>query len=598
MNFAFANLEVGKYAFLALIPLIILYLIRPKPRDVVIPSLMFIMKLTGKSKAAAFLRKIVSDPLFLVQLLLILIIACAAIEPIAKYVFDASVENTVIVLDSSASMQANSRFSHAIREAMAKLDGHISIVLAKNQPDIVLEDGSGREASRLLNILKPTSSTSNVGDAILVGEELLGDRKGKIVVISDFIDTNGADLNELKKYIENKGKIMEYIDVADKAENVGIVDLKYGREQSTVYIRNFNDKKVTVPVFFGKEQRQITLLPNSIETAQFTTAGGLNEVRLDYKDDFAVDNRIYMNLPKNEKLKVLLITNKDRSFLRDLLLASDDVSLEVSTPPFIPSINHDIVIVHEVGREQFIVAIANRLASFVDSGGKLVITSQEDSNLIDYRGILPVSLQEKTNGTYPVVKLAGELTSDITFDKITGYFKASKKPNAVDILADGGGSSLITIEQKGAAKVVYYGIIEKESDFKLSPSYPVFWHRLLSYISGVSSFTDSNKKTTDTLVLDTKKTVKTPSGDVVTDKLLLSDAGFYQINSNIIAVNLLNQNESQVNRAASIAPSLAESISKDKYKQIREMELVLYLLIAGICLAFLEIFYVKRRGDM
>jgi len=598
MNFSFANLGVGKYAFLALIPLIIFYLIRPKPREVVIPSLMFIMKLTGKSKAAALFRKIVSDPLFLVQLLVILVIAFAAIEPIAKYPYDASAENTVLVIDASASMQANSRFSHAISEAKAKLDGKISIIAIKNQPDVVLEDGSRGEALRALGSLKATATTSNIGDAIQAGDDLLGDRKGKIVVISDFIDTNGADLNELRRFIESKGKIIEFIDVADKAANVGIVNVEYGAEQSTLYVKNYNDEKITVPIKFGSEDKSIDILPNSVELIPFTTAGGLNEISLNYRDDFSLDNRIYLNLPKQQKIRVLYITNKERTFLKDFLLASDNVQLDVSNPPLIPNTNYDVIIVHEVLPEKFIIAIANKLANYVDNGGKLVIAGQKDENLLDFRGLLPVNLAEWANGTYPMVKFSGDITSDVAFDKVNGYFKASKQPGVIDVVDAEDGSPLIALLQKGVSKVVYYGIIESESDFRLSTSYPVFWHKLLNYLSGISGYDDMNKKTGSYLVFDSKKTIKTPAGEVLTDRLALNDVGFYQVSGSTIAVNLLNQNESQVQRPGNLNFAAVDAAIKDKYKQLKESELVLYLLMAAIALVFLEVLYVKMRGDL
>ena len=56
-------------ALLSVIPLIILYMLRPKPAVLLIPSLMFVLKLERERKRVyASLTKIVQDPLFLIQL--------------------------------------------------------------------------------------------------------------------------------------------------------------------------------------------------------------------------------------------------------------------------------------------------------------------------------------------------------------------------------------------------------------------------------------------------------------------------------------------------------------------------------------------------
>jgi len=53
-------------ALLSVIPLIVIYMLRPKPKVLSIPSLMFVLKLERERKRVyASLTKIVQDPLFL-----------------------------------------------------------------------------------------------------------------------------------------------------------------------------------------------------------------------------------------------------------------------------------------------------------------------------------------------------------------------------------------------------------------------------------------------------------------------------------------------------------------------------------------------------
>ena len=60
--------EKGLYALAALVPLIIIYLIKPKPKKREIPALMFLLKERTKSTFRSFFRNIMRDWLLLLQI--------------------------------------------------------------------------------------------------------------------------------------------------------------------------------------------------------------------------------------------------------------------------------------------------------------------------------------------------------------------------------------------------------------------------------------------------------------------------------------------------------------------------------------------------
>ena len=91
----------GLWALLALVPLIILYLIRPKPKTMAIPSLMFFLKASGSRKMTSFLKQITHDWLFLIQLLLLLGLALTFANPFHTFEHDVTAANTVLVLEYS-----------------------------------------------------------------------------------------------------------------------------------------------------------------------------------------------------------------------------------------------------------------------------------------------------------------------------------------------------------------------------------------------------------------------------------------------------------------------------------------------------------------
>ena len=68
--------EAGLYALLSIIPLIIIYLLRPRAKKIKIPSVMFLLDIEKKKRLNIF-RKFLKDPLFLIQLLALIIISLA-----------------------------------------------------------------------------------------------------------------------------------------------------------------------------------------------------------------------------------------------------------------------------------------------------------------------------------------------------------------------------------------------------------------------------------------------------------------------------------------------------------------------------------------
>src|SRR3972149_11564374 len=150
MPVSFGPISVGNpsglWALLALVPLIILYLIRPKPKVMPSPSLMFFLKSSGTRKLTSFLKQITHDWLFLIQLLLLLGLALTFSEPFTTYDHDVTSSNTVIVLDVSASMQAKegsrTRFDLGVAQAKKVLGAKNSIILAKDAPFIAVQDAS------------------------------------------------------------------------------------------------------------------------------------------------------------------------------------------------------------------------------------------------------------------------------------------------------------------------------------------------------------------------------------------------------------------------------------------------------------------------
>ncbi|MBI2652353.1 BatA domain-containing protein, partial [Candidatus Woesearchaeota archaeon] len=313
---------IGLLALITVAMFIILYLRRPKPQEKVIPSLMFIMQDNKRSRQYSFFQKLLANLLFLLQLFSILGLSLVAAAPFVKLKYDVTLENTVIILDVSASMQAKekgiSRFDKALDEAKKVVSGRNSIIMTENIPLIVLENENTEIAMDVLSKIRPRATTTNLGDALLLAKDILGDKPGRIIVFSDFLSTEGPDIEVVKTTLLSEDKIVDFVDVSNKASNVGITKLEVAKYNTKVYVKNFNNeaKQVTIKIVKDNKvitQTKVSIAPNSIENFIFDTPAGISKVEIEPKDDLDVDDAAYVATPPKIKNAVLLITNEKSS---------------------------------------------------------------------------------------------------------------------------------------------------------------------------------------------------------------------------------------------------------------------------------------------
>ena len=600
----------GLYALLALIPFIILYLRRPKPLERVIPSLMFLMKEEKTTRQYSFLRKLLQNLLFILQLAALIGLCFAVAIPYINVPSSIMAEKTVVVIDGSASMQTKdglaTRFDNAIEKAKKELGGKNGIVLAENNPLILLEDGGKGEAENILSKLKPKATTTNIGDAMLLARSLLKG-KGKIVVASDFIATEGPDVITIKETLVAGGNKVKFIDVGNKAKNTGIVGLEINKGETKAFIKNFNKEKENINVKLKKEnqvldEKIIEVLPDSVESLVFTTPTALSRIEINVKDDLDIDNSAFISAPDKMKTDVLLITNqKKNSYVKSALEASKSFNLEIREPPATnaESINHQVVVVDKITKDKLLPHEFDYLAAYVKRGGNLIIAAQEDLNSMDTSDLLPVKLGEKGEKAKICIDMFIQFTK--MFEKgncftDSKYFKA-KTDNSSVTIASAGENPIFSIKNYGSGKVFYYGIFDDTSDFKTSINYPLFWNSLLEFLVQTEDIRDYNYKTGEITAIEEQK-VKMPSGSYLTaSRLLLDEAGVYETANKKIAVNLLSEKESDITtrEQESITEGEAESeMLKDKTKIALEVP----LLIFAALILFFEIIYIKVRGDL
>ena len=490
---------------------------------------------------------------------------------------------------------SGTRFDLAIAQAKKVLGSKNTIILAKETPFIAVQDASPDDALKYLASAEPTESLSKIGEAVILAGETLGS-EGRVVVLSDFISTGGQDPDIAKTVLENKGLVVDFINVGDSsASNVGIINLEVGNSQTTVHVKNFDDTRRSVGLTVGSSKTTLNIAPVSVETFTFQTPGGVTKISIDSHDDFAADNVAYLSAPSGGKARVLLITNNASSFMKNALLASGEIDLTIAQPPVIADGNFEVVVVDLVDANAVLPGTFGDVLEMVENGASAVVAIQDNSLDIDYEGLLPVKLGSKVDGGFIQIDQLNKFTKNIEFGASEQIFKAEPVGSQTTI-ASINGVPVITLKPVGAGKVLYFGVPES-SEFRYSPHYPIFWTELIKFLTERQDVRNLNFKTGETLLLDNEQVVKTPKKTVKRSAIIMDDVGAYELKDYIVAANLLSDLESSVNMKRDVGTKSSD-YKLQPVKETREFAWTIWLLVIAITFLFFEVFFVKFRGDL
>ncbi len=601
------------YTLLSAIPLILLYLIRPKPQEHKIPSLMFFMRQQGVDKERNFFKRFSKDWLFWLQLFTLIALSAAAAKPFVNVQEGQLSENVVIVLDSSASMQADDRFEDAKEKAMDELGDTNTIILARNQPAVVKEQVGKSEAQRYLQGLEPGATSTAIYDATRAALEYASENTN-VVILSDFIETEVEnDVNSAVRALRSKGAIVKLEPYTSELGNIGITDVVVKEQKTTVKVRNYYTETKEVPISVNNVEETLSIAPGSTEVFTFSTPSGVNTVDIETDDEFSVDDTAYVSTPQTTELDVLFITNNQQVKQSNLWIAfkaidktsSYTINFDIAQPPTKPQIDHDIIVLKQFSQDKILPGVFTDIQDEVSNGASLIITPQQGLFSVDpLQPLLPVTYQG-TNAQGGEISAASppieRLTSGVNFGSADYYFQTTPKDGTREVaVADN--STIIGFTNQGQGSIFYYGIFDqditvegetKRSSFKNDLHYPIFWKRTVDVMTNTPSLDTLNRNTGE--YARPSGRAETPSGEVIQGAFMLDKQGVYTIEGNRIAANLANAEESDIS-ASFAAERSRRGVETEQGKEPKPVTQYAIGLAALLLLG--EFTYTKYRGDM
>ncbi|MFB6080690.1 MAG: BatA domain-containing protein [Haloferacaceae archaeon] len=590
---------LGLAALLGLVPLVLLYLIRPDPQRLDLPTLRFLVESEGQDSTNPLWERLRRNALLALQALVVIALALALATPYVTVPQRQAVDRTVVVVDTSASMatrtgDGGTRFGAAMAAARDAVTGTTSVVVAGPDPHVVVRDGTRRAARDALDGLSVVDAGGDLRAALVQAESLAGEN-ARIVVVSDFAD-DSAWRDEVAA-ARGRGVSVVLRQFARGGENnVGIVDRSFSGGNVTLTVRNFGDQRATRTLTLGGRSRDVRLAPGDVATVELPVPAGGGEARLSPSDSFPTDDSAYLAAPADAAVDVLLLTNHRNRYLTTALQVIDPVDLTVATPPTTVEKNYDVIVFGDVDPDRLLRGTVGAGRDTIERGGGVAVLATDDMPVDTYGDVLLLDPSGvRTNPTIGGVS-ESDLTRGIDFPPPSEYVAGSLRSGR-PLVSTSDGTPLVATEDRGTGRVLYYGYIEDTSPFKFNYQYPVFWKRAIFYLAGRDSLPALNHATGDRLTFDRETTVATPDGTVMGRAIRLTDAGFYRVGDRRIGASLYSAAESDVAaRSVTAGDGVGGAASEERRRVPRPLDGPVAL--AALALVGGELLYLRRRGDL
>ncbi|MBW3020841.1 BatA and WFA domain-containing protein [Candidatus Woesearchaeota archaeon] len=590
---------IGLYAFLLLIPFIILYLFSLKPKKQIFSSLMFFIKDLKKSRKNSFFRRLLTNLFLLLQFLIIFFLIFSSSSPQLEYAQNKTDEHIVIILDTSASMQAeldgSTRFGKSVDDAINLIENQklVSLILAEEVPLVALERDSSDKASDLLKTLNPSESKSNIEDSMIQAMTLLNE--GTVYVYSDFAFSE--DLIAAKKQLNSKGIDVVFKPYNEPVTNFGIIDYDVYEDEVFIKIKNYNDEDRLIKISSEDETKELFLGSNSVKEIIFPLNEGKNTFKIETKDDFIPDNFLFVSIPKRDRIKTLYITNiQSKDYLKTALYSSNRLEIQEVNPPIIPEGKFELYIINDVDKSKLLPATFENIYRDVKDGSSVIVNLQKDSLDINYKNLEIFELEGLKDEQSTLIKnVNNQITTDVEFSEVTKYFD-STKIDCTKLVMARTQVPLICEKEVGKGHILLNGIVNDWSNFKNTPDYPIFWSSTLDYLFPEEEEEDVVFRTGEVIPIK-YQFVQTPYGNFSTSKLIMNRVGFYNFNNQTISANLIDYDESNVNIQLDLESEVGTVVGRSS-REAAKTDVAEYLVFFALVLVFIELFVIKWRGDL
>ncbi len=618
----------GLVALAGIIPLIIVYLLKPRPKQIILPSLMFVQRISQNVSASR--RKItkkITDPLFFLQLLTLVLLSIAIAGPLLDSISENS-EKVVVIIDSSASMSVPDRIDAARSIAIESLGKENTIIAAESIPVVLAKAIDSKNAKELVSSMEARDTPADVPESILTVVNDEENENAKIVVISDFENWAGRAPETYVKIANAKNMQLEFRQVGKPAINYAIVngylkDRNDGTYDYMCTVKNFGNESARLDVqlesksgLFSPQKINNSLSLDGFGAQQITFSSipeGASAVKIQNKDAVSCDNIAHISIPEITPKKMLILTDIDPASSKSpvitalSLMPDNNVDVQNKLPEDFEK--YDTIVI-SCEYEPLSSSDIRKVVTYAKNGKNLIVIGNgclyNSSEMHGLYPILPVdivSIKEEDSHTIETAGSGNNIFEEVAFDEVylRKYLVAVPKDN-ISVLAEleGVGPVVCAWNIKDGT-TTYVGLsdtIENEAwtNFPTIPTYPVFWAKLLKYIWGIDDISETNVNTGRYQAFDQNTIIKTPTETISSKFIYYDECGLYHLNQKTVAANLYDSAESNTftEKRLDLEGENAE-IKKEDLQTRSPDKIRKYIIYILLLLLIIENFIMLRR---
>ncbi|PSH01127.1 MAG: hypothetical protein BRC27_02970 [Nanohaloarchaea archaeon SW_10_44_10] len=554
----------GLIALSALLPLIIFYLIKKDPEKEVMPSFMFFQNSGESESTSQAFRMISRNFLLLLHILIVTGFALAFAEPFLEGA--GQPENSVLILDRSGSI---AELEDAKSFLLDKTGEQNTVIVVEDEARIVAERVPDYRAETLIRNIKPAQTETD----IVSGLETAKRFQGSVFVASDLDQTvDNRDPEQILDRFRSAGKRFQVIET-ERRNRHGIVDIDVGERNTSIDVKNFEDRTKTVEVSSENQKENIEINGKSVETIQFESRTGRNTVNIE-DDKFKADNTAYFYIPEDKNIEVAFISDKENRYLAKVFELIDFTSMTHYDTPVDEDLNADMYIIGD--SEGMLSQTVRDIQEDVREGkANLVLFGKSGFSSLDFQD-LPV--RDNGNTINQTVTIKKPVETSLGEMEIRNIEKISGERYSAD-------SNAVIRSEHGSGEFLLYNI--EDQSFRNNFLYPVFWKEITMEMTDNPSTSDLNLMTGAEI---SRESIISPEGAEYSGRTKLTQTGFYETSKGTVAANMLSEDESL--RDATDTEELSGT------GETTELSLQKYFVIMILIMTLLEFGYLYRLGEL
>lgn len=484
--------------FLSAIPLIIMmYILKQKFEEQEISSVYLWQQVLKDIEVNTPWQKLKKNLLLLLQLLAALLLILALADPFLQ-LRGSDYSNLIVVIDNTGSMNAvynqSTRLTKAkdLAAALVKNSAtgtQITVISSGKQPKVELNNTTDKlEALRKINAIKATNSSGDINDAVSMVKAL---SKQALTYKAAFYTDSGVNLEGING---------ELVSVSKPVDNISLDmithTLKDGKLKLLIRLTNHGstDTAREVTVYSNENVFDIKRVElKAGETKTFMSEGEGKDVTYVWAeinssslDGLNNDNMVF-DIVKPSKLQKVMLVSQSNLFIEKAFSIIDNVELYKSNPG------------DEIQGEYDLYIYDSNMPEKLPTKGSIMLINPPTGIGIG-NGIINVAGEIEGGSAKAEQHLLTKFIQNTSFG--VSKLKSIEVPYWADKLLDVEGNAAAFIGQTKDRKVAVLAFDLHNSDFVLTPEYPIFMHSIAGYLINVSMGEKSVYKSGEAVALN------------------------------------------------------------------------------------------------